>query len=69
MINERIHKRSAALGWAMLSTGHKTLIKLPTASRHNVCHKLLDITLVLTFVSSIYADVGFTHVWCITLLL
>jgi hypothetical protein len=32
MINERIHKRSAALGWAMLSMGHKTLIKLPTAS-------------------------------------
>jgi len=53
----------------MSSMCHQTLLKPPTASRHNVCHKLLDITLVLTFVSSIYADVGFTHVWCITLLL
>ena len=69
MINERIHKCSAALGWAMSTMGHQTLLKLPTASRHNVCHKLLDVMLVLTFVSSIYADVGFTHVWCITLLL
>lgn len=36
MINETVHKRSAAWGWAVLSMCLQTLLKLPTASSHNV---------------------------------